>query len=109
MSDVSGWWNLAVWDGHSTRVFLEEELDHAEAPWQFGYSTYGFLISSTVLNKLSGTGCDVLAITMITGSPHVVIMLVPCRMGVQLYESFELGYTFGLFKTFSVVFSLTMF
>ena len=43
VSDASGWWNLTVWDGHSPRAFLEEELDHAEAPWQFGYSTYGFL------------------------------------------------------------------
>ena len=42
VSDVSGWWNLAVWDGHSVRAFLEEEVDHAEAAWQFGYSTYGF-------------------------------------------------------------------
>ena len=30
-------------------------------------------------------------------------------MVLQLYESFSLGYTFGLFKTFSVVFSITMF
>ena len=43
VSDASGWWNLTVWDGHSPRAFLEEELDHAEAPWQFGNSTYGFL------------------------------------------------------------------
>ena len=28
---------------------------------------------------------------------------------LQLYESLDLGYTYGLFKTFSVVFSITMF
>jgi dipeptidyl aminopeptidase/acylaminoacyl peptidase len=43
VSDISGWWNLTIWDGHSIRAFLEEESDHAEAAWQFGYSAYGFL------------------------------------------------------------------
>ena len=43
VSDASGWWNLTAWDGHSIRTFLEEEVDHAEAAWQFGYSAYGFL------------------------------------------------------------------
>jgi dipeptidyl aminopeptidase/acylaminoacyl peptidase len=42
-TDVSGYWNLAVWDGSVTRPFLTEPVDHAEAPWQFGYSSYTFL------------------------------------------------------------------
>jgi dipeptidyl aminopeptidase/acylaminoacyl peptidase len=55
VSDISGWWNLSVWDGHSTRAFLEEESDHAEAAWQFGNSTYGFLNDDSLVLR---TGLD---------------------------------------------------
>ena len=53
VSDISGWWNLAVWDGHSIQTFVEEELDHAEAAWQFGYSAYGFLCDGSLVLGIS--------------------------------------------------------
>ena len=60
ISDKSGWWNLAVWDGHAIQSFVEEKVDHGEAPWQFGYSNYGFLSDNSMILGVSLGGQQLL-------------------------------------------------
>jgi len=73
-TDESGWWNLTVWNGETTRSFLAEEVDYAEAPWQFGHSVYSFLrdgslvlgtpavVDSALLRRFNSSGNELSAI-----------------------------------------------
>jgi dipeptidyl aminopeptidase/acylaminoacyl peptidase len=49
VSDRTGWWNLYRWQDGSAKALHEMEAEFGVPQWVFGYSTYAFVSSHTIV------------------------------------------------------------
>jgi len=75
ITDISGWWNLSVWNGDDIKNVLVETKDHGGPAWRFGFSTYSFLSKNRVaMSSSNGLKGEV---KIIEKSNDVVSLEVP--------------------------------
>ena len=75
ITDISGWWNLSVWNGDDVKRVLVETKDYAGPAWRFGLSTYSFLSKNRVaLRSSNGLKGE---IKIIEKSSDIVSLEVP--------------------------------
>ena len=49
VSDKTGWWNLYRWQDRQVEALYEMEAEFGVPQWAFGYSTYAFISSTTIV------------------------------------------------------------
>ena len=74
ITDISGWWNLSVWNGDDIKSVLVETKDHGGPAWRFGFSTYSFLSKNRIaMSSSNGLKGEV----KIIGKSDIVSLDVP--------------------------------
>ena len=74
ITDISGWWNLSVWNGGDVKSVLVETKDHGGPAWRFGFSTYSFLSKDRIaMSSSNGLKGEV----KIIGKSDIVSLEIP--------------------------------
>lgn len=58
VSDESGWWNIQMFDGKTSRAVHRTEADFADPAWLFNYSNYAILDDGTIIAVMTDKAQD---------------------------------------------------